>query len=55
MKCGNPDCNRDIGLVNYRRGWSSTRRYCSMNCRDAVVTDLLKQKQQERCAASYFD
>jgi hypothetical protein len=26
-----------------------------MNCRDTVVTDLLKQKQQERCAASYFD
>jgi hypothetical protein len=55
MKCANPDCNRGIGLVYYRRGLSSTRRYCSMNCRDTVVADLLKQKQQERRAASYFD
>jgi hypothetical protein len=54
MKCANPDCNRGIGLVYYRRGWSSTRRYCSMNCRDTVVAGL-KQKQQERSVASYFD
>jgi hypothetical protein len=55
MKCANPDCDRGIGLVYCRRGWSSTRRYCSMNCRDAVVTDLPEQKQQDRCAATYFD
>jgi hypothetical protein len=54
MKCANPDCNRGIGLVYYRRGWTSTRRYCSMNCRDTVVAGL-KQKQHERSGASYFD
>jgi hypothetical protein len=37
MKCSSPDCNRSIGLVAYRRGWFSKRRYCSRNCRDAVV------------------
>jgi hypothetical protein len=34
MKCSNPDCNRGIGLVAYRRGWFSKRRYCSKHCRD---------------------
>ena len=24
MKCSNPDCNRGIGLVAYRRGWSAS-------------------------------
>ena len=37
MNCSNPDCNRGIGLVAYRRGWFSNRRYCSRNCRDTVV------------------
>jgi hypothetical protein len=40
MKCSNPGCNRGIGLVAYRRGWFSKRRYCSQRCcRDAVVAD----------------
>jgi len=37
MKCANPDCNRGIGLVAYRRGWLNKRRYCSKHCRDAFV------------------
>jgi hypothetical protein len=48
MKCSNPDCNRGIGLVAYRRGWFSKRRCCSRNCRDAFVTDLPKRSEQER-------
>jgi hypothetical protein len=34
MKCSNPNCNRGLGLVVYRRGWFSKRRYCSKDCRD---------------------
>ena len=46
MKCSNPDCSRGIGLVAYRRGWFSKRRYCSQHCRDAFVADSpdLQQK-----------
>ena len=55
MKCSNPDCNRSIGLVAYRRGWFSKRRYCSRNCRDAFVTDLPKRSQQERSVTTYFE
>ena len=39
MKCSNPDCDRGIGLVAYRRGWFSKRRYCSKRCRDAFMAD----------------
>ena len=53
MKCSNPNCNRGIGLVHYRRGWFSKRCYCSKNCRDAFVADMPKP-QQKRCATSYF-
>jgi len=35
MKCSNADCVRRIGLVAYRHGWFSKRRYCSQRCRDA--------------------
>jgi hypothetical protein len=55
MKCGNPECNRDIGLVHYRRGWFNKRRYCSKNCRDAFVVDLAKQSEQERSAMTYVE
>jgi hypothetical protein len=51
MRCSNPDCNRGIGLVAYRRGWFSKRRYCSKHCRDAFVADALK-RQQKRSALS---
>jgi hypothetical protein len=54
MKCSNPDCNRGIGLVHYRRGSFSSRRYCSRNCRDAFVADVSKP-QQKHGAASYFE
>ena len=54
MKCSNPNCNRGIGLVRYRRGWFSKQRYCSKNCCDAFVADVPKQ-QQKRSAASYFE
>jgi hypothetical protein len=55
MKCSNPDCNRGIGLVAYRRGWFSKRRCCSRNCRDAFVTDLPKRSEQERRVTTYFE
>jgi hypothetical protein len=56
MKCSNPDCNRGIGLVTYRRGWFSKRRYCSRNCRDAVVAiDRAERSHSEQTPATYFD
>ena len=54
MKCANPDCNRDIGLIVYRRGWFSKHRYCSKHCRDAFVADVPKPKQK-RSPTTYFD
>lgn len=53
MKCANPDCNRCIGLVHYRR-WFSKRRYCSGRCRDDVVSRLPRRLQEERNATTYF-
>jgi len=56
MKCSNPGCNRRIGLVAYRRGWFSMRRYCSRNCRDAVVAiDRAERSHSEQTPATYFD
>ena len=55
MKCANPECNRGIGLVHYRRGWFNKRRYCSKNCRDAFAVDLAKQSEQERSAMTYVE
>jgi len=56
MRCSNPDCNRGIGLVAYRRGWFSKRRYCSRNCRDAVVViDRVKPSRLEQTPATYCD
>ena len=54
MKCSNPNCNRGIGLVAYRRGWVNKRRYCSKHCRDAFVaeTPKLRQKPSEM---TYFE
>jgi hypothetical protein len=54
MKCSNPDCNRGIGLVVYRRGWFSKRRYCSKHCRDAFV-DNAPKLQQKRNVTTYFE
>jgi hypothetical protein len=57
MKCSNPNCNRGIGLVSYRRGSFSKQRYCSRNCRNAFLADLPKpkQSQQEPHAMTYFE
>jgi hypothetical protein len=56
MKCSNPDCTRGIGLVHYRGGWFSKRRYCSKNCRDAVVViDRPGQPRLEQNPTTYFD
>ena len=52
MKCANPECNREIGLVAYRRGWFSKRRYCSKHCRYAFVP---QKRQQKQGASSYFE
>jgi hypothetical protein len=53
MKCSNPDCNRGIGLVAYRRGWFSKRRYCSKHCRDAFGADA-PNLQQKRSPLSFI-
>jgi hypothetical protein len=55
MKCSNPNCNRGIGLVSYRRVWFSKQRYCSRNCRDAFLADPPKQSEQEPRAMTYFE
>jgi hypothetical protein len=55
MKCSNPDCTRGIGLVAYRRGWFTKRRYCSRNCRDAFVADRPRQSQPDRIATTYVE
>jgi hypothetical protein len=55
MKCSNPDCNRNIGLVAHQCGWFGKRRYCSKQCRDALVAERPKQSQQERNATTYFE
>jgi hypothetical protein len=56
MKCANADCTRGIGLVHYRGGWFSKRRYCSKNCRDAVVViDRAGQSRLEQNPTTYFD
>jgi len=52
MKCSNPNCNRDIGLIVYRRGWLSKRRYCSKHCRDALGPQKLQHKQG---VSTYFE
>jgi hypothetical protein len=54
MKCSNPDCNRAIGLVAYRRRSFSRRRYCSRHCRDAFVADASKPRNK-RSATTYFE
>jgi hypothetical protein len=54
MKCSNPDCNRGIGLVAYRRGWFSKRHYCSKLCRDAFAADAPKLQQRENMP-TYFE
>jgi hypothetical protein len=54
MKCSKPDCNCGIGLIAYRRGWSSKRRYCSKQCRDSSVAPA-NRSRQERSAMTYFE
>jgi hypothetical protein len=47
MKCSNPNCDRAIGLVAYRRSWFSKGRYCSQRCcRDAVMADAANVQQK---------
>jgi hypothetical protein len=53
MRCSNPDCSRGIGLVAYRRGWFSKRRYCSKHCRDASVANA-PTLQQTPSVTTYF-
>jgi hypothetical protein len=50
MKCSNPNCDHGIGLVAYRRGWSSKRRYCSRKCRDAFVANAPMAVASSVCA-----
>jgi hypothetical protein len=54
VKCSNPDCNRGIGLVAYRRGWFGKCHYCSRHCRDAFVADAPKP-QQKGSTTTYFE
>lgn len=56
MKCSNPGCSRNIGLVAYRRGWPSKGCYCSRNCRDAVlIIEYAERAPWKRCHATYFE
>ena len=55
MKCANSNCNRGIGLIAYRRGWSSTRSYCSRGCRDSFAAEQPKQPRREQGAVTYFE
>lgn len=55
MKCSNRDCDRGLGLVQYRRGWFSKRRYCSRRCRDGFVARLPKHVQRDWNATTYFE
>jgi hypothetical protein len=56
MNCSNPGCDRGIGLIAYRRGWFSKRRYCSRNCRDTVVAIASAERSHsEQTPATYFD
>ena len=55
MRCSNPYCNRGIGLLAYRRGLFSSRRYCSRNCRYACAAVLSKSSYQEQSASTYFE
>jgi hypothetical protein len=54
MKCSNPDCNRGIGLVSYRRSWFGKRPYCSKRCRDALVVHEPKLEQRSN-DTTYFE
>jgi hypothetical protein len=54
MKCANPNCNRGIGLITYRRFWSSKRRYCSKQCCESPVAPA-KRSQQEQRAMTYLE
>ena len=55
MKCSNPDCNRGIGLVAYRRGLFGKGRYCSRQCRDTFVPTQPKRPQPEPNGMTYFE
>ena len=44
MKCSNPDCNRRIGLVRYRRWFSNN-----------VMSCVPRRLQEERNATTYFE
>ena len=54
MKCSNPDCNRRIGLVRYRR-WFSKRLYCSRRCREDDGARIPALLQEKRNATTYFE
>ena len=54
MNCSNPNCNRGIGLIAYRRGWFSKRRYCSKHCRDTLVVDAVPQQHQKMSLLGRF-
>ena len=51
MKCSNPCCSHDIGLVSYRHGWFNKRRFCSMKCRDDFKVERSGSRQRERHVA----
>jgi hypothetical protein len=51
MKCSNPNCSHDIGLVSYQRGLFNKRRFCSKKCRDDFKVERSNPRQQERRVA----
>jgi hypothetical protein len=55
MKCAHPMCNRGIGLVSHRRGWTGKRLYCSTACRDNYAGEQRQPRPSRSSVPSVFE
>ena len=55
MKCAHPMCNRGIGLVSHRRGWTGKRLYCSTTCRDSYAAEQRQTRRPGSPVPSLFE
>ena len=55
MKCAHPMCNRGIGLVSHRRGWTGKRLYCSKACRDNTAGEERQPRPSRSSVPSVFE
>ena len=53
MKCSHPMCNRGIGLVSHRRGFSK-RLYCSRACRHNYAGEWTRSLPQRSADPNLF-